>query len=472
MLAPQSTYSDLKGYFPFEPTEDQDVLLRKLAVYLSIRRIMPEVMIVKGFAGTGKTTILRSVVAVHKKHGKKIVLMAPTGRAAKVLSGATHRSAYTIHRSLYRPRVGSGGAASFVLANNPHKNTTFVVDEAGLVATRNDSTLGGNSLLDDLLEFVFTDPSNNLILVGDPAQLPPVGQPQSPALSENHFLGLGINASEHTLRNVTRQALDSHILKNATLLRTLIEDDSSEPPLLESGPDLIRVEDGYQLQDIFEDLYSGSSEGSTMIVRSNKKANSYNQGIRGRIKFQEDQISAGDQFMVVKNNYFWLPEKSKMGFIANGEIGEVKSIRNIHERYGLTYCEATVWFVDYPEESAIDVLLNLTTLTTEGPALTSAQSNSLYEQMMAKYSYLSSKGKKYEAVKNDPYFNALQVKFSYVITCHKSQGGQWEQVVIEHPYLPDGPSPIYYKWLYTALTRASKKAFLVGFPPDWFEEVS
>lgn len=472
MLAPQNTYSDLKGFFPFDPTEDQDALLRKLAVYLSIKRMMPEVLIIKGYAGTGKTTILRSVVAAHKKHKRKILLMAPTGRAAKVISGATGSKAYTIHRSLYRPRVGSGGSASFVLAGNPHKNTTFVIDEAGLVATKNDATLGGNSLLEDLLQFVFTDPSNGLILVGDPAQLPPVGQPKSPALDANYFISSGINAIEHTLRMVVRQALDSFILKNATSLRKLIEEESSDAPWFETGPDFIKVEDGHHLQEVFEQLYSSNSQGNTMIVRSNKKANSYNQGIRGRIKFQEDQISAGDQFMVVKNNYFWLPQESAMGFIANGEIGQIRSIRNIHERYGLTYCEATVVFEDYPDQNAIDVLLNLTTLTSEGPALSSVQSNTLYEQMMAKYAYLRTKGKMYEAVKNDPYFNALQVKFSYVITCHKSQGGQWEKVIIEHPYLPDGPSPIYYKWLYTAITRASQTTYLVGFPEQWFSEVS
>lgn len=467
MLTPQSTYTDLKGFFPFEPTEDQDALLKKLALYLSVKRLHPEVLIVKGYAGTGKTTVLKSVVAAHKKHKRKIMLMAPTGRAAKVMGGTAGKNAFTIHRSLYRPNVSSGGVAQFVLANNPHKNTTFVVDEAGLISTNNDNTLGGNSLLEDLLNFVFTDASNSLILVGDPAQLPPVGQPKSPALNSDYFTGVGYNTVEHTLRAVVRQALDSYILRNATQLRELIEKDASDAPKMLPGKDFIVIEDGYHLQEVFEQLYSTQGEGNTMVVRSNKKANRYNQGIRGRIKFQEDQISAGDQFMVVKNNYFWLPETSAIGFIANGEIGEVRSIRNIHERYGLTFCEATVAFVDYPGENAIDVILNLSTLQSEGPSLSTAQNNELYEQMLLKFSHLSAK-KIYEAIKNDPYYNALQVKFSYVITCHKSQGGQWEQVIIEHPYLPDGPSPIYYKWLYTALTRATKKAYLLGFPQDWF----
>lgn len=468
MLTPQSTYTDLKGFFPFEPTEDQDALLKKLALYLSVKRLHPEVLIVKGYAGTGKTTVLKSVVAAHKKHQRKIMLMAPTGRAAKVMGGTAGKNAFTIHRSLYRPNVSSGGVAQFVLANNPHKNTTFVVDEAGLISTNNDNTLGGNSLLEDLLNFVFTDASNSLILVGDPAQLPPVGQPKSPALNSDYFTGVGYNTVEHTLRAVVRQALDSCILRNATQLRELIEKDASDAPKMLPGEDFIVIEDGYHLQEVFEQLYSTNGEGNTMVVRSNKKANSYNQGIRGRIKFQEDRISAGDQFMVVKNNYFWLPETSAIGFIANGEIGEVRSIRNIHERYGLTFCEATVAFVDYPGENAIDVILNLSTLQSEGPSLSTAQNNELYEQMLLKFSHLSAKKKIYEAIKNDPYYNALQVKFSYVITCHKSQGGQWEQVIIEHPYLPDGPSPIYYKWLYTALTRATKKAYLLGFPQDWF----
>ncbi len=431
--------------------------------------------IVKGYAGTGKTTLLKSVVAAHKKHRKKIVLLAPTGRAAKVLSGATGAPAFTIHRSLYRPRVGSSGMASFTLANNNLKNATFIVDEAGLVSSASDSSLGGANLLEDLVRFVFTSPDNNLLVVGDPAQLPPVGQPMSPALSAEYFQQtLWINASEHTLRQVVRQALDSSILKNATALRTLIEADSSDLPVLEPGPDLVFVEDGYQLQEIFEQLFGGSNgnDQNTMVVRSNKKANQYNQGIRGRIKFQEDQISAGDTVMVVKNNYFWLPQESKMGFIANGEIADIRSIRNIHERYGFTYCEATVAFVDYPNEPAIDVLLNLSTLGSDGPGLTYAENQRLYETMLRKHADKGSKGKIYEAIKNDPYYSALQVKFAYVITCHKSQGGQWEQVVIEHPYLPEGPSPVYYKWLYTALTRATKRAYLVGFPPQWLGDLS
>ena len=468
MLTPQSTYTDLNGFFPFEPTEDQVALLKKLARYLSVKRLHPEVLIVKGYAGTGKTTVLKSVVAVHKKYRRKIMLMAPTGRAAKVMGGTAGKNAFTIHRSLYRPNVSSGGVAQFVLANNPHKNTTFVVDEAGLISTNNDNALGGNSLLEDLLNFVFTDTSNSLILVGDPAQLPPVGQPKSPALNSDYFTRIGYNTVEHTLRTVVRQALDSYILRNATQLRELIEKDDSSAPKMLPGKDFIVIEDGYHLQEVFEQLYSANGEGNTMVVRSNKKANSYNQGIRDRIKFQEDQISAGDQFMVVKNNYFWLPETSAIGFIANGEIGEVLSIRNIHERYGLTFCEATVAFIDYPDENTIDVILNLSALQSEGPSLSTAQNNELYEQMLLKFSHLSAKKKIYEAIKNDPYYNALQVKFSYVITCHKSQGGQWEQVIIEHPYLPDGPSPIYYKWLYTAITRANKKAYLLGFPPDWF----
>ena len=468
MLTPQSTYSDLKGFFPFEPTTDQVALLKKLSLYLSVKRLHPEVLIVKGYAGTGKTTILKSVVAVHKKHRKKIMLMAPTGRAAKIMGGTAGNNAFTIHRSLYRPNVSSGGVAQFVLANNSNKNTTFVVDEAGLISTNKDSALGHNSLLEDLLNFVFTDASNSLILVGDPAQLPPVGQPKSPALNSDYFTRIGYNTVEHTLRIVVRQALDSYILRNATQLRKLIEKEDSGAPKMLPGKDFIVIEDSYHLQEVFEQLYSAHGEGNTMIVRSNKKANNYNQGIRGRIKFQEDQISAGDQFMVVKNNYFWLPETSTIGFIANGEIGEVQSIRNIHERYGLTFCEATVAFIDYPSENAIDVILNLSALQSEGPSLSTAQNNELYEQMLLKFSHLSTKKKIYEAIKNDPYYNALQVKFSYVITCHKSQGGQWEQVIIEHPYLPDGPSPIYYKWLYTAITRATKKAYLLGFPPDWF----
>ncbi len=473
MLTPQNTYADLKGFFPFQPTRDQDGLLRKLAVYLSSRRVLPEAFIIKGYAGTGKTTVMRSVVATHKKHHRKVVLMAPTGRAAKVLSSATNSKAHTIHRTLYRPRVATEGMATFVLVTNNLKNTTFIVDEAGLIGTTTDSSLGGNSLIEDLITFVFNEPSNNLILVGDPAQLPPIGQQESPALSTDFYTQkLGINASDHTLKGVVRQALDSFILKNATGLRIKIENNLSDDPILEVGPDLVRVENGYDLQEIFENLYNRDGSNNTMVVRSNKKANNYNQGIRARIKFQEDQIAAGDQFMVVKNNYFWLAETSAMGFIANGEIGTIKSIRNIHNRYGFTFCEATVFFPDYPEQESIDIMCNLSTLMSDGPGLTATQSNALYEQMNSKYARYTNKKRRYESIKNDPYFNALQIKFSYVITCHKSQGGQWENVVIEHPYLPDGPSPIYFKWLYTAMTRATNKVYLVGFPDQWFGSIS
>lgn len=473
MFTPQNTYVDLKGFFPFEPTTDQDGLLRKLAVYISIRRVLPEVFIIKGYAGTGKTTIMCSVVAAHKKHNRKVVLMAPTGRAAKVLSSATKSKAHTIHRTLYRPRIANEGLATFVLATNNLKNTTFIVDEAGLIGTTTDTSLGGNSLIEDLTTFVFSDPSNNLILVGDPAQLPPIGQQESPALITSFYIQkLGINASDHTLRRVVRQALDSLVLKNATGLRIKIEKNLSSDPILEVGPDLIRVENGYDLQEVFENLYNRDGNNNTMVVRSNKKANNYNQGIRVRIKFQEDQIAAGDQFMVVKNNYFWLPETSAMGFIANGEIGTIKSIRNIHHRYGFTFCEATVHFLDYPEQESIDIMCNLSTLLSDGPGLTATQSNALYEQMNIKYARYTNKKRRYESIKNDPYFNALQIKFSYVITCHKSQGGQWENVIIEHPYLPDGPSPIYFKWLYTAMTRATNKVYLVGFPDHWFGSIA
>lgn len=428
--------------------------------------------IIKGYAGTGKTTVLNSLVGAHRQGKRKIVLMAPTGRAAKVMSASAHYPAHTVHRTIYRPKVGASGLATFSLSTNPLTNTTFIVDEAGLVGNKSD--IGSNSLLEDILEFVFSNSNNSLILMGDPAQLPPVGEEISPALSEDYFNHIaGIPAKSIELKQVVRQALDSTVLKNATALRNLITSGSNDAPTLEPGPDIIRVEDGYQLQEIFEHMYSGSdSSQSTMVVRSNKKANGYNQGIRSRIKYHEDQIAAGDEIMVVKNNYFWLPEDSKMSFIANGEIARIRSIRKIHERYGFTFCEATIDFVDTPAQESIDVLLNLSVLDSPGPSLSGPQSQEFYQKMLEKYAYLGSKKKIYEGIKCDPYYNALQVKFSYVITCHKAQGGQWDTVIVEHPYLPNGPSNIYSKWLYTAITRAAKKVYLVGFPDEWFGPVS
>ncbi len=467
-------YTTLKNEFPHNPTPTQDIALHLLAKFV-LAEDQKEIFLLKGYAGTGKTTLVGLLVQNLSKVKKKSVLLAPTGRAAKVISNFSKKQAFTIHKKIYFPK-SKGGSISFDLQKNKHRDTIFIVDEASMIPDVNqDSKLYQNgSLLDDLMQYVYSGYNCKLLLIGDPAQLPPVHLSISPALDprilENQY---DKEVKMVELNEVVRQQQDSGILINATLIRERIEDELFEAFKFTRSdlPDMIRPMDGQEILDAINDSYSANgNEETVIIVRSNKRANLYNQSIRERILFQESELSAGDFLMVVKNNYFWVDSTSEAGFIANGDIAEVLEIFSFKDLYGFRFAEVSIRMVDYPNMKPLETVLLLDTLTSETPSLTYEESNKLYQEVMKDYEMETSKYKKFMSVKKNKYFNALQVKFSYAITCHKSQGGQWNTVFVEQPYLPNGVDKEYLRWLYTAVTRAKDKLYLIGFQNDFFAD--
>ena len=472
-LTPAAFYKELLAKFPHDPTLKQQIALEKLANFV-LSKEKDEVFLLKGFAGTGKTTLIGTVVHSLWKSQMKSVLMAPTGRAAKVMSNYSKTQAFTIHRKIYFPKKQGGGGVQFVLAPNKHRNTLFIVDEASMIPDRAaDSKLFDNgSLLDDLMMFVYSGHNCKLLLIGDTAQLPPVHLSLSPALDPDT---LSLNYNKEVIRleldEVVRQAEDSGILINATLLREQLQGDFFDSFKFDVDPykDIVRLIDGNEIQEAIDESYSkNGKEETAFIVRSNKRANLYNLNIRERILFLENELATGDFMMVVKNNYFWLKPNSEAGFIANGDIIEVLEIFNIKELYGFRFAEVKVQMVDYPNVQPFETVLLLDTIKAESPSLSYEDGNRLYQEVMKDYANESSKYKKFLGVKNNNYFNGLQVKFSYAITCHKSQGGQWDTVFVEQPYLPNGIDKDYLRWLYTAVTRAKTKLYLIGFKNDFF----
>ena len=472
-LTDASFYNLLQDKFPHEPTLKQSVALQKLAGYI-LSKDTDRVFLLKGFAGTGKTTIVGTLVNSLWKTTYKSVLMAPTGRAAKVMANYANTQAYTIHRKIYIPRKQRGGAIHFELAPNKHRNTVFIVDEASMIPdSPSDTKLFGNgSLLDDLLMFIYSGHNCKLILIGDTAQLPPVHLNLSPALDADK---LRSNYNKEVIKleldEVVRQAEDSGILVNATLIREQLQSGFCEAFQFDVDPfrDIIRLVDGYEIQEAIDSSYSeNGKEETAFIVRSNKRANLYNENIRGRILFLENELAVGDYMMVVKNNYFWLEPKSEAGFIANGDIIEVLEIFAFKNLYGFRFAEVLVKMVDYPNQKPLETVLLLDTVKANTASLSYEDGNRLYQAVMEDYADEKSKYKKFQSVKKNPYFNALQVKFSYAITCHKSQGGQWNTVFVEQPYLPNGVDKEYLRWLYTAVTRAKKQLYLIGFSSDFF----
>ncbi len=471
---PVEFYKNLVEKFPFEPTILQDLLLQNLSDFI-FENNKKSLFLIKGYAGTGKTTTISTVVNNLWRAGKKAVLLAPTGRAAKVISGYSDRQAFTIHKKIYHPKKNKGGGVDFTLQTNKHTNTLFIVDEASMIpdTVTNGKLLDGTSLLDDLMSYVYSGAHCKLILIGDTAQLPPVKLELSPALDARKLeLNYDKEVTEIELNEVMRQQLDSGILMNATQLRYILADKGFSDFKFQLGyPDIIRLSDGYDIEDAIHSAYDNLGiEDTAFIVRSNKRANQYNQQIRGKILGQENEISTGDFVMVVKNNYFWLKESSEAGFIANGDICEVLEIYSIKELYGFKFAEVKIRMIDYPNQKPFETVLILDTLTTETPSLSYEESNKLYHEVGKDFEHESSKYKQLLAIKNSKYFNALQVKFSYAVTCHKSQGGQWKTVFIEQPYLPDGQSVPYLRWLYTAVTRAQERVYLIGFGDDYFIE--
>ena len=467
-------YKQLLETFPFEPTDSQNLLLNQLSDFI-FENNPSGLFLLKGYAGTGKTTSISAVVKSLWKTGKKAVMLAPTGRAAKVISNYAGRPAFTIHKKIYHPKKAKNGGVNFVIQANKHTNTLFIVDEASMIsdATSNSKLFENGSLLDDLMSYVYSGKGCKLIFIGDTAQLPPVKLDMSPALDPDKLsLNYNKDVIELELNEVMRQHTDSGILVNATELRILLSGNSFFDFKFTLGfPDIIRLTDGYDIQDAITGAYDNIGvEDTAFIVRSNKRANQYNQQIRSKIRGQENEISTGDFVMVVKNNYFWLSDSSDAGFIANGDICEIMKIKRTTELYGFRFAEVTLRMIDYKNQEPFETVILLDTLTSETPSLSYDDSNRLYQEVAKDFEDEKSNYKKLLSIKKNKYFNALQVKFSYAMTCHKSQGGQWKTVFIEQPYLPEGSNREYLRWLYTAVTRAQEKLYLIGFKNDSFEE--
>lgn len=464
--------NELLKKFSHRPTSRQAKLFEMLVDFI-FSKDYQTLFLLKGYAGTGKTSAISALVLNLNKTNKKAVLLAPTGRAAKVISGYSKVPAYTIHKKIYFPKKQQNGSVDFVLKTNKHRNTIFIVDEASMIPDRpqNGKLFEQGSLLDDLISYVYSGYHCKLVLVGDTAQLPPVKLSISPALDENRLeFDFDKNIYKIELNEVTRQHENSGILSNATILRTLIDSDVTNFTFNMNYPDIVRLIDGYDIQDAISECYENDGvEDTAFIVRSNKRANQYNQQIRSHIRGKENEISTGDYIMVVKNNYYWLKESSSAGFIANGDTCEVLRINSIKELYGFRFAEVEIRMIDYPDQPPFETVLILDTLSSEKPSLTYEETNKLYEAVREDYAHEKSKYKQLLLVKKNVFFNALQVKFSYAITCHKSQGGQWKTIFIEQPYLPEGPSKEYFRWLYTAVTRAQEKLYLIGFSDDYFE---
>ncbi len=467
-------YKLLKQKFPFQPTTKQDLVLNQLSEFI-FDATPNSIYLLKGFAGTGKTSIIGTLVSNLWEVKKSAVLMAPTGRAAKVISNYSGNEAFTIHKKIYFPKKVKGGGVKFVLQPNKHRNTVFIVDEASMIPDiASDSKLFENgSLLDDLMQYVYSGFKCKLLLIGDKAQLPPVKSELSPALDQQ-ILDMHYNKKVITMEldEVVRQEKDSGILENATRLREVLEEPFPEVFKFDVKPfkDIVRLIDGHEIMDAINDAYSTNGyEETAIIVRSNKRANLYNQQIRNRILFNDNELTVGDFLMVVKNNYFWIKPTTEAGFIANGDIIEVLEIFSIIELYGFRFAEVKVKMVDYPRMRPFETVLLLDTIEAESPSLSYDDSNRLYQEVQKDYEDETSNYRKFLKIKGNKHFNALQVKFSYAITCHKSQGGQWSTVFVEQPYLPNGIDKEYLRWLYTAVTRAKDKLYLIGFKDDFFE---
>ena len=432
------------------------------------------IYVLKGYAGTGKTYIISKVVKNLWKIKKPVILLAPTGRSAKVLSSYCNKEAHTVHREIYYVKNNPTGSIEFSLKINKHKNTIFIVDEASMIPTtkKNESGLFSDSLLDNIVKYVYSGFKCSLIIIGDLAQLPPIFSENSLSLDEsflNKKYGLKVISSE--LSEVVRQKEHSGILSLATYLRNLIEMNIVEELKinLSTYMDITLVEDGNELIDLLQDSYDkfGLQE-TAVIVRSNKRSNIYNKNIRDKILFNENIISVGDLMMVVKNNYHWL-NNNRVGFIANGDIIKIEEIHSIKELYGFKFADVKVTMIDYPNLNAFETVLILDTIEINSPSLDYSTMNKLYKEVSKDYLEIKTKYKRYLAIKKNQYFNALQVKFAYSFTCHKSQGGQWGSVFVEMPFLPNGYNKDFLRWFYTAVTRAKNKLHLIGFKNEFFK---
>ena len=464
----------IKTNFPYKPTFEQENVVKMLADFLFSRK-SEELFLLKGYAGTGKTSLIGALVKTLDQLEQKCILLAPTGRAAKVFSHYAGHPAYTIHKKIYRQRSFSNEMDNFSINDNLHQHTLFIVDEASMIANDglSGSMFGTGRLLDDLIQYVYSGQGCRLMLIGDTAQLPPVGEEESPALSADVLKGYGLEVYEAMLTEVLRQLHDSGILWNATELRRYIaEDDFFTLPMIkvEDFPD-VKVVPGNELIEAINESYDQVGLDETIVVcRSNKRANIYNKGIRNMILYREEELESGDLLMVAKNNYFWTEGCKEIDFIANGDIAVVRRVRREREMYGFRFADVTLCFPDY-NDLELEMTVLLDTLHTETPALPKELNDKLFYSVLEDYADITIKRERMKKMKADPYYNALQVKYAYAVTCHKAQGGQWKRVFLDQGYMTeDMLSPDYFRWLYTAFTRATETLYLVNWPKEQIDE--
>jgi len=471
----QDLYQLLVKSFGFTPTDGQKTVLFHVSAFLLSEKPNPAYLL-QGYAGTGKTTLVTTLVKTLPQIGMRYQLMAPTGRAAKVLSGYTGKTASTIHRKIYRFQQYADGSFRMTRAENKAKNTVFIVDECSMIS---EEMSNGRSLIDDLINYVFSGENCRLLLIGDNAQLPPVGLENSPANDINvlkHEFGLTVAAYE--LTEVMRQEEESGILWNATELRKALMALTPLTPLtplmplfnVNGFPDVHRIEP-QEFEELLWQSFNGKNTNEAVVIcRSNKRANMFNQAIRARILQEEGEIATGDKLMVVKNNYFWTDEDQKISFIANGDMIELMRINNTEEMYGFHFADVDIQLIDYQDVPNLSVKILLETLTSDSPALTQEESDKLYRAVEEDYMDIPNKRDRYKAMRQNPYFNALQVKFGYALTCHKTQGGQWPTVFLDAPYIKEDESLQIsdLRWFYTAVTRAQKQLYFVNFDDNYF----
>lgn len=462
--------SQIRNNFQFEPTDEQASALDLITDFL-FSRVTDSIFLLKGYAGTGKSSLIGALVKTMTDFEQKTVLLAPTGRAAKVFSGYSNHPAFTIHKKIYRQKRFSGESSGFVPMDNLHKDTLFIVDEASMISNDGiDSfSFGSGRVLDDLIHYVYGGENCRLLLIGDEAQLPPVMQEISPALQIDTLQGYGLDVSSTTMTQIVRQAENSGILFNATHIRNALLENTTElfPKLSLDGFEDIRKVSGEELIDEISAAYDRDGIEETMIVsRSNKRANIYNEGVRNRILYREDELSSGDMLMVTKNNYFWTENIEQVDFLANGELLEILRVRRSQEVYGFRFCDVLVKHPDYDIELEIKILID--TLHSDTKGLSQEKNAELFYNILEDYADITTKNGKMQKMKVDPFYNAVQVKYGYAVTCHKAQGGEWTNIFLDIGYITEEHLGVnFYRWLYTALTRASKRLYLVNLPDEF-----
>ena len=485
---------EIRRAFGFTPTAEQSAAIEEFSRFAACRDGQ-SLMILTGSAGTGKTSLAGAIVRAMQDMKQRVVLMAPTGRAAKVFSLNAGSEAFTIHRRIYRQKTYTGEDTGFSLNYNKHQHTLFIVDEASMIpsGTSSQSIFGSGHLLDDLMQYVYGGQHCRLMLIGDKAQLPPVGEEESPALSPQVMEHYGARVFHADLNEVLRQSAESGILWNATMIRQMItHDEMTQLPriVFKCFADILRVP-GDELIEQLSSSYSHVGIDETMVVvRSNKRANIYNNGIRAMVLGREEPLTSGDLLMVVKNNYYWIQEKNQeeriirtetegeegkeeeLSFLANGDRMKVQRVRNQQELYGFTFADATLVFPDY-DDYEVEATILLDTLQSEAPALTHEQGEQLFNAVMEDYADVPLKSERLKKLRSDRFFNALQIKYAYAVTCHKAQGGQWAHVYVDQGYMTDDMlTPEYIHWLYTAFTRATEQLYLVNWPKTQIQETN